>query len=293
MRSTAKFLALAVVVPVSFVACKKKERPYELRGAAPGELGETSAIVNGTEIKTRGSGGAFLLPAGLNASAIKTVAFRYQTPCGAHDVPNKLHPQEKHMDIGRYVEADPASDDGYLWKHEVIVDKNGQDKVEVVIGKQAVVGDTAYGSSSDGWDKVRVAAVFGTECAAEHEVTVNGTPVGKLPGRVPEGLAWAKDDRYSLPIFVTSKAACYRLVRLATETVDRKTGANMGWDKDTEATSFRGPGAFWLPESPDVVMKEPDDPKKATGLYEVPCEPAPAPAATDTPAAGSGAPPAN
>jgi hypothetical protein len=289
-----------VAIAVALIACKDKARPYELRGLQTGSISDASAIVDGVEITKTTSLGAFLLPSNIDPKAIKSVAFRYGTPCGPYDVPNKLAPIEKHMTIGRYVEAKPASDSGYLWNHLVIVDAGGQDKVDVMIGKQALGRqfDGDPGSSSDGWNKVRVGHAFGTECAAEHVVTVNGAPVGKLPGNAPADLAADESDKFSLPIFVTTKAVCYRLMKKAVEYTNRKSGYST--TGDTADQTLRGPGAFYLATRPDVFGKEPDNANAPAGLFEVPCdgaEAAPAadpaaPPAAPAPPAGAPAPPA-
>jgi hypothetical protein len=164
-----------IAIALTLVACKDKAKPYEVRGFMADEMGDTTVIIDGVEIKERaGPGAGFVLPASVNPKTIKTIAFRYQTPCGPHDVPQKLAPIEKHMEVLRFIEAKPASDGGYLFEHLVIVDAGGQDKVDVQIGKQALGKPTDADrrhTASDGWDKLHLGHIFGTECGAEHVVT--------------------------------------------------------------------------------------------------------------------------
>jgi hypothetical protein len=266
------------VVVAAVAGCKKADPPLELSGAAPVALGEVSAIVDGKEIKTKSSIGYFILPAGTKPESMKTVAFRYyETPCGPYDQPTKLQPKQKHE---RAVVADPADDSQYMWKHTVILDTSVE-KAEVKIGKQAPRPGSGIGlSDSDGWNKATVGEIFATECGAKHDVSVGGKVVGSISGRPAEGVALNKDGANELPIFVTARAACYRLKLLAVDTVVRSTGGTLNRG-DSGDWDFKGPGAFWLPLQPDVFLKEPDTAGKPSGLYEIPCAPpaeaAPAP----------------
>jgi hypothetical protein len=254
-----KLIAAALLL----VACKAKPVAYQLLGAANDTVAPTTAVVNGREITKTNALGYFVLPPGLTPT---TVVFRYQTPCGAFDVPNTVKPPAKgSIDV----EAHPADDSGYLWGHLVIVDGGGA----VVVGKQSLAParDSDAKPASDGWDKVHLGRLFGTECAVEHVVTVDGKLVAPLGGRAPKGLAVHENDQYTLPIFITTKQACYRMQLRSVEYTNSKTGASS--NGKSYDTVLHGPGVFYLPLMPDLFGKKPDTAEKPSGLFEVPCEP--------------------
>jgi hypothetical protein len=227
------------------------------------------------------------LPGGKTVKEGDTIVYRYPTACGPRDIPMKVVKvtQEGNAKFGS---VSVARVDPPAGKDEIAVDRVLLDNREGGDAKLQIGAATVKGAPSDGtemkttsagrkpeWKGAWIGSVQGLDCAAEHEVKLNGTAIGKLSSKRAEILSpkpeLADRDHW---IFVTPKPnVCFTVRWRATER--RNANGLAGEDRGVDDVLLAGAQAYWLPFTFYRFMAQPDEPDAPSGIFETPCPGAP------------------